>query len=137
MVFGTQYPRAVTATPDNGFTIVGGEGDAFIAHFVPKPVSAINSRSNSQGNSLSGFHARVAQSRLIVTNSAKTIATASLFDVSGKRIDLSSPLVYGRGVANGRGEVASVQFDVSKLAHGTYFIRLKSGTGIESMKIVY
>jgi hypothetical protein len=52
------------------------------------------------------------------------INEVSLFDVSG------------RCVATQMGN-KEISLDVSKLAHGTYFIRLKSGAIDQSMKVVY
>jgi hypothetical protein len=84
---------------------------------------------------MNGFSVYVVGAKLVV--SCKTpgmaIGEVSLFDVSGKRF----PLACGRGVANGRGEVSSTQFDISKLSRGAYFVRVKSGTITRSMKFVY
>jgi hypothetical protein len=134
---------AVCATDDGGFTVVGekreydslGGTNALVAHFIPKTVSAVVSRSNSLSESMNGFSVYVVGAKLVV--SCKTpgmaIGEVSLFDVSGKRF----PLACGRGVANGRGEVSSTQFDISKLSRGAYFVRVKSGTITRSMKFVY
>ena len=127
-------PMSVTATPDNGFTVVGYEStvntgyDAFAMHFVPKPVSAV-SRTNSAWKSTHGFNVHISGARLIILNNApiKSMGVVSLFDITGKRIasktvgaNLNTPL----------------SFDISKLSFGTYFVRVKSGSAAQTMKFV-
>jgi hypothetical protein len=136
----TVTPLSVCATPDGGFTMVGDNNtyqnnhNAFAMHFVSKPISAVMYRGNFQAKSMNGFGVRLAGAKLLVSNTMSKIpATVSLFDVSGRCV----PLACGRGVAEGRGEVASVQFDISKLARGTYVVRLKAGSAVETIKFAY
>jgi hypothetical protein len=93
------------------------------------------SHGNSSLKSMNGFGVRLAGAKLFVSGKMPGIAISevSLFDVSGKRI----PLALGRGVAEGRGEVASVQFDISKLARGMYVVRVKAGSIVQSATFVY
>jgi hypothetical protein len=76
-IIGTQYPRAVTATPDNGFTVVGYINhnckDALAMHFVPKPVSAVVSRNYSSVKSSFAFNVNLTGSRLVVLPGSKSI----------------------------------------------------------------
>jgi hypothetical protein len=61
-------------------------------------------------------------------------------DVSGKRLinstsprPLAAPLPKERGKTN----FTTIQFDISKLAHGTYFVRMKAGAAVETTKFAY
>jgi hypothetical protein len=127
-IIGTQYPRAITATPDNGFTVVGyinhNGKDALAMHFVPKPVSAVVSRNIFLSESINGFNVHVAGAKLIVNNNSviKNNGEASLFNLTGRQI----------AVQTGKKEIV---FDISKLSHGTYFVRVKAGTTQQTMKI--
>jgi hypothetical protein len=121
----SHIPMAVCATPDDGFTMVGGTpGDAFIAHFIPKPVSAVVSRNNSLSESMNGFSVHVVGAKLIVSVNAamKNIGQVSLFDISGKRIAMQTVGAFRE---------TPLSFDVSKLARGTYVVRV----GVQTLKI--
>lgn|GEM_PF-1436384 len=126
------FPMSVAASPDGGFTVVGkgtfdttSGYDAFAMHFIPKPVSAVVSRNNSSLKSNNGFSVRIAGGKLIVLNTElKALTSVSLFDISGKRVAAQS----GNKV---------LSFDISKFARGTYLVRVKSGTTIETIKFVY
>ena len=128
----TMYPMSVAASPDGGFTVVGygnfgtDANDAFAQHFVYKPISAVISHSNSLLKASSSFNVRLVGSRLIVSNIApnKSVKEISIFDLSGKC------------VAAQTGNRA-LSFDISKFARGTYLVRVKTGTTIETIKFVY
>lgn len=133
---------SVCATDDGGFSVAGeliltdslGGYNALAAHFVPKPMSAVMYRGNFQSKSINGFSVRLAGAKLLVSGKTPGIAMSevSLFDVSGKRI----PLALGRGAAEGRGEVATVQYNISNMAKGTYVVRMKAGTVQQAQTIV-
>ena len=147
--YSTQAPMAITEAPDGGFTITGyvlnrttGGKDAFVTHFIPKTVSAVVSRSNSLSKSVNGFSVHVAGAKLIVSSAISAMARSevALFDVSGKRVfnttsprPLATPLPQARGKTN----FTIIQFDISKLAHGTYFVRMKAGAAVETTKFAY
>ena len=128
---------SVCATPDGGFTVAGelvltdalGGHNAMAAHFIPKPVSAV-SRTNSALKSTHGFNVHIIGSRLIVSNNAplKSPGVITLFDITGKRI---------ASQAVGTFRETPLQFDISKLSFGTYFVRVKSGSAAQTMKVVY
>ena len=117
-------PLAVCATPDNGFTVVGGAGDAFIAHFVPKPVSAVVSNPQYFFKNARGFSAHRVGEKLIISNNApnNNEFEISLFTISGKRVTFQT----------GNPEM---MFDISKLARGTYFVWMKTESAEQTMKI--
>ena len=62
---------------------------------------------------------------LIVSTSVmtKSIGNVSLFDISGKCITM-------RAI-----DASSFSFDISKSPFGMYFVRLKAGSGAQTMKI--
>ena len=130
-------PMSVCATPDNGFTVVGymdngtlATGyDAFAAHFIPKAKSAV-SRTNSALKSTHGFNVHISGARLIILNNAplKSPGVVSIFDITGKRIASQT---------TGTNFNTPLSFDISKLARGTYFVRLKAGSAEQTMKVVY
>jgi hypothetical protein len=129
-------PYSVCATPDGGFTVAGvdecvdslGGENAFAAHFIPKPVSSVMYRGNFQAKSLNGFSIRLVGAKLIVLNTmSKVPATVSLFDVSGRCV--ATQTVRSKGSS-------PLSFDISHLAHGTYIVRAKAGTMIQSIKVV-
>jgi hypothetical protein len=125
---------SVCATDDGGFTIVGdmslsnalGAHNGFIAHFIPKPVSAVTSRSESIKNFGKNFAVHQSSNKLVVNPimpNGKPFEV-SLFDISGKRI------------LNQSG-IKETTFDVSKLSKGTYFVKVGQGTVKETEKIVF
>jgi hypothetical protein len=151
-------PMSVCATPDNGFTVVGymdngsfATGyDAFAAHFVSKPGAAVVSRSYSASKSVNGFSVHVSGAKLVVSGKTPgmAIGEVTLFDVSGKRVfNATSPrpsLRHCSGTtaaplpqARGENSFTTIQFDISKLARGTYFVRVKAEAAVETMKFVY
>jgi hypothetical protein len=139
-------PTSVAASPDGGFTVVGWGNfgtngqDAFAQHFVYKPVSAVISHSNSQFKSTNGFDLHLAGAKLLVSNTMSKIpATVSLFDISGRCVaNVTSPRPLAAPLPQERGEdkFSTIQFDISKLARGTYVVRVKAGMVQQAQKIV-
>jgi hypothetical protein len=127
-IFQVQYPRAITATPDNGFTVVGyicqNGMDALAMHFVPKPVGIIP-QNHSTSKSINEINVHVIGSRLIITTNALTehMGEVSMFDISGKRIIMQTACIL------------PLSFDISKLPFGTYFVRVKAGSDVQTIKI--
>ena len=129
---------SVCATDDGGFTVAGelvlvdslGGHNALAAHFVPKAVSAVISQSYSALKSANGFSGHVSGAKLIVSSAISAMARSevALFDISGKRVAIQ---------AIGAKDSSPLVFDISKLARGTYFVRVKSGSAVETMKFVY
>ena len=124
-------PLSVAASPDGGFTVVGygnfgtDANDAFAQHFVYKPISAVISHSNSLLKASSSFNARLVGSRLIVSNIMKNIpATVSLFDISGRCVAVQSGS-------------EKISVNMATMAKGTYVVRLKAGSVIETTKFAY
>ncbi|MGB7569665.1 MAG: T9SS type A sorting domain-containing protein [Chitinivibrionales bacterium] len=132
----TMYPMSVAASPDGGFTVVGygnfgtDANDAFAQHFVYKPVSAVMYRGNFQAKSLNGFSVRLAGAKLVVSGKTPgmVMSEVSLFDVSGRCV--ATQAVGAKGSS-------PLSFDISKLAHGTYVVRLKAGSAVETTKFAY
>ena len=125
-------PYSVCATPDGGFTVVGvdqcvdslGGKNAFAAHFISKPISAVMYRGNFQAKSLNGFSVRLAGAKLLVSNTmSKVPATVSLFDVSG------------RCVATQTGS-EKISVNMATMAKGIYVVGVKAGTVQQAQKIV-
>jgi Secretion system C-terminal sorting domain len=132
VIAGSLYagePLSVCATPDTGFTVVGKVGgNAFAAHFVPGPLSGVTYKHSSTVPSFLPI-VRLIGKHLVVTNAtSNTMATVSLFDVSGKRVAMQTT-----GPQNSRGEVS---FDISRLARGTYFVQVKNVGITRAEKIV-
>ena len=123
---------SICATDDGGFTIVGdmvlpdnsGGYNAIIAHFIPKPVSAVVPRNISALKSIHDIYVHVSGKRLIVSGGAsmENIGEVSLFDITGRRI----------ATQTGNKEIV---FDISKLSHGTYFVQVTTGSAEQTMKI--
>ena len=125
---------SVCATDDGGFTIVGdmslpdnlGAHNGIIAHFIPKPVSAVTSKSKGIRYTAKNFAIKLSKVKLVVNPimpNGKPFEV-SLFDISGKRI------LYQSGIK-------ATTFDLSKIAKGTYFVRVGQGTMTETEKIVF
>jgi hypothetical protein len=127
---------SVCSTDDGGFTLVGelklvdslGGENGLVAHFIPKPESAVIFPKPSALKSIREYNIHVSGSRLIVSDNASTehFDEVALFDISGKRISMHK---------TGANSASPFSFDISKLSFGTYFVRLKSGSGAQTMKI--
>ena len=123
----TTIPYSVIATSDGGFTIVGAgaNGDAIAVHYVLKPVSAVVYRGYSEGKASLGFIIHVSGSRLTVLNNTpiKQKGEVSLFDISGRCLTTKT----------GNKEIV---FDISNISYGTYFVRVPSAKGIQTVKMI-
>jgi len=122
----SHIPMAVCATPDDGFTMVGGTpGDAFIAHFVPKPASAVVSNPQCFLKNARGFSAHRVGAKLIISNNAPTSDEfeISLFTISGKRVF--------RQIGS-----KTITVGMAMLSKGTYFIHVHEGVRMETAKLV-
>jgi hypothetical protein len=73
---------------------------------------------------MNGFSVHVVGAKLIVSVNAamKNIGQVSLFDISGKRIAMQTVGAFRE---------TPLSFDVSKLARGTYVVRV----GVQTLKI--
>lgn len=103
--YKTAYPRApvplsVCATPDSGFTVAGeyathdsiGGMNAFAAHFVPSPVSAVSKKSPDISKTPT-VRVNISWSRVIFAlpeQFAKEKMTLQVFDERGKRVGENS-----------------------------------------------
>jgi hypothetical protein len=70
---------------------------------------------------------------------SKIPATVSLFDISGRCVaNVTSPRPLAAPLPQERGEdkFSTIQFDISKLARGTYVVRVKAGMVQQAQKIV-
>jgi hypothetical protein len=129
-------PLSVCATTDSGFTVVGdyacndsnGGVNALAAHFVPKPITAVVLRSYSALKSVNGFNVHIAGTKLVVSGNVQNQARSevSLFDVTGKRVAMQALGAKGS---------SPLSIDISKLARGMYFVRVKTGATEETMLI--
>jgi hypothetical protein len=129
---------SVCATDDGGFTVAGelvlvdslGGHNALAAHFVSKPVSAVVSRIYSSLKSVNGFNVRIMGEKLVVSGKTPgmAIGEVSLFDVSGRCVAMQAVGAKGS---------SPLSFDISKLARGTYVVRVKAGVAAQTMKICH
>jgi hypothetical protein len=122
----TPEPMAVCATPDDGFSVVGAVagGDAFIAHFVPKPVSSVTSIPINLEKYKKDFTVHLSETRFTLKSNVLLEGKfeISLFDISGKRIMTQSTN-------------KTAAFDLSALSQGTYFVKIWAGARVETVKI--
>jgi hypothetical protein len=125
-----QYPMSVTASPDNGFTVVGytlGQNnslnkDAFVMHFIAKPATVL--KPSFSGGLFSKLEIKKSGTRLWVSlpaalwaKSMETgMAEVGVFDIAGK-------LLAKQGA--GKMWKVPVIFNISRFPTGMYFVRLK------------
>jgi hypothetical protein len=88
------------------------------------------SRIYSSLKSVNGFNVRIMGEKLVVSGKTPgmAIGEVSLFDVSGRCVAMQAVGAKGS---------SPLSFDISKLARGTYVVRVKAGVAAQTMKICH
>lgn len=121
-------PYSVCATPDNGFTIAGlyncteenGGPNGFVAHFIPKEITGINSISATLTNNFN-VQSMAKGSRVIfnVNTDSPSPTEITIFNAAGKTI--KTLLLKNNG-----GDNNSLSWNCTTIAKGLYFYRIKT-----------
>jgi hypothetical protein len=125
--------RAVCATPDNGFTIVGlynrqATGDnAFAAHFIPVAPVAIAGQNKSVNISSSELISGRIQGNRLLLSFPQPVVKISLYSFSGRQVTRFREQAVKSSV---------LSLDISDLYPGAYLVRLETDQGIKTAKVV-